>query len=61
MMGQGSRKIWDGCVGSALEAFRPLPARYVLAAALLLPLAILASAFRLALGWAADRFVPQKA
>ena len=56
---------WRECRGQAAEsvreAFQSLPPRYFLAAALLLPLAILASACRLAAAWAADRFSPQKA
>lgn len=57
--------FWSECrshaVESAKEAFHALPPRYFLAAALLLPVAVLASACRLALSWAADRFTPQKA
>jgi len=63
MMSQDT--FWNECRGQAVEsvkeAFHSLPPRYYLAAALLLPVAVLASACRLALGWAADRFSPQKA
>jgi hypothetical protein len=65
MTNQDYPSFWRECRGQAaesvMEAFHSLPPRYFLAAALLLPLAILASACRLAAGWAADRFTPQKA
>lgn len=57
--------FWNECrdqaAGSMREAFHSLPPRYFVAAALLLPLAMLASACRLAAAWAVDRFAPQKA
>ena len=63
MRKQQESAFWSECrkqlSGVVQEAFQSLPAHYFLAAALLLPLAILAWACRLALGWAADRFVPQ--
>lgn len=65
MTRQKDTQFWSECRGhireSAREAFHALPPRYFLAAALLLPVAILACAGRLAVGWAADRFTPQKA
>lgn len=65
MTRQKDPQLLNECCGhmldSASEAFHALPPRYFLASALLLPVAILACACRLAVGWAADRFTPQKA